>query len=201
MMNTNHWKRLKEKTKIPSEIRKLRVCFDQYLDTQEFYQKAMEEYEKAHRSEIKEVPNKSVHTIIPKEPNPGETFEPPPSIEFESESHHNKNLDNLPNEISSWLKKIYRWTALQYHPDKNQNSNEWFSDWLNAYNQGDWIMFFIFLENIEELWAKYPPPEVFKYWVMQYVHALLGGELKIVNQKEYQWWNNKLLGVDTEENQ
>lgn len=203
MLNAVHyWQRIRQKNKIPSDVRKLRLFLDQYLDTHDFYLKALEEYKNTHThtQEIAQcatsdqqrplVPPASCPEPIP-ELNICMQFKTPPdedsdaAIENENE---NENVVKLPEDIAAWVKKVYKWTALNYHPDKTGEGKEWFQYWLSAYTQGDWVLFIIYLENIEKIWEKYPPPKTFGSWVMSYINIFINNEQKIVTQKEYTWW-------------
>jgi hypothetical protein len=212
------WKRqLKtENSKIQHKMTKLRVLYIDVLDLNEYVITAKLEYNRANQKKGENQPDKptdpqlsSCSSLLRREggePDPFQaeqeggtsgTEERSPKWEEKEEEipggNEKEELEDVPVQLQPWMKKVYRWVAVRYHPDKCQHPPAWFQEWLSAYQRCDWLQFLLFLEDIPNFWEKGPaPPHAeLTQWIDDFSITCIMLQHKYIQDLAFKWKKEK----------
>lgn len=208
------WKRqLKTETsKMQHKIVKLRVLYMEVLDLDDYIQTAKLEYKNAHKQDATpQTEQSSLHTcssLLLRERDEPDPFQTPSGDTAEEKERSPKweeskeeipggnekdELEDVPEQLQPWMRRVYRWVAVRYHPDKCSVSPEWFQEWLSAYKRCDWLQFLLFLENIPQFWEKGPEPprEELKQWIDDFSITCIMLQHKYIQDPAFKWKKEK----------
>ena len=199
-----------DQTKIQHKMMRLRVLYLDVLDLDEYTQSAKLEYNRANQEKKTEQPAdpqlSSCSSLLRHEggePDPfqeqkeeEETERSPKWEEKEEEipgGNEKEELEDVPVQLQPWMKKVYRWVALRYHPDKCRHPPEWFQEWLSAYKRCDWLQFLLFLEHIPKFWEKgpVPPHAELTQWVDDFSITCIMLQHKYIQDPAFKWKKEK----------